>query len=61
MIDEIITLARHTVASGVAQLPAEGVRMIQRMMIQGLSRQFAESDRLETAIKQNLGGLGYAC
>lgn len=61
MTSEIIALARHTVASGVAQLPVGGLLIIRRMMTQELWGQSAESDRLETEIKQNLGGLGYAC
>ena len=61
MIGEIITLARHTVASGVAQLPVGGLLIIRRMMTQELWGQSAESDRLETEIKRHLGGLGYEC
>ena len=61
MIGEIITLARHTVASGVAQLPVGGLLIIRRMMTQELWGQSAESDRLETVIKRHLGGLGYEC
>ena len=61
MIGEIITLARHTVASGVAQLPVGGLLIIRRMMTQALWGQSAESDRLETEIKRHLGGLGYEC
>ena len=61
MIGEIITLARHTVASGVAQLPVGGLLIIRRMMTQELWGQSAESVRLETEIKRHLGGLGYEC
>lgn len=61
MTCEIITLARHTVASGVAQLPVGGLLIIRRMMTQELWGQSAESDRLETEIKRHLGGLGYEC
>ena len=61
MIGEIITLARHTVASGVAQLPVGGLLIIRRMMTQELWGQSAESDRLDTEIKRHLGGLGYEC
>lgn len=61
MISEIIALARHTVASGVAQLPVGGLLIIRRMMTQELWGQSAESDRLETVIKRHLGGLGYEC
>ena len=53
MIGEIITLARHTVASGVAQLPVGGLLIIRRMMTQELWGQSAESDRLETEIKRH--------
>lgn len=61
MTSKIIALARHTVASGVAQLPVGGLLIIRRMMTQEIWGQSAESDRLEAEIKRNLGGLGYEC
>ncbi len=59
MTGEIITLSRHTAPSRVAQMSAGGVRMFQRIMIQGLLGQVAKSERLEAEIKRNLGGLRY--
>lgn len=59
MTSEIITLSRHTAPLKSCPNVRWGVRMIQRIMIQGLLGQVAKSERLEAEIKRNLGGLRY--
>lgn len=56
--DFVLTPGRYV---GAAELEDDGVPFAEKMarLTAQLSAQFAESDRLETEIKRNLGGLGY--
>ena len=58
--DFVLTPGRYV---GAAELEDDGEPFAEKMarLTEQLKTQFDESDRLEAAIKRNLGGLGYEC
>ena len=58
--DFVLTPGRYV---GAAEQEKDGEPFAEKMarLTEQLKEQFEESDRLEAAIKRNLGGLGYEC